>query len=266
MDWSPVLDISKNIFYVLLGIFLPILWIKFHHYKHLNLIKLVFPVHSDGASIPKIHLRVSLDEIIFGEYPGTLRGYTHSGDLLGAMNIIKYFHDLPVDVEFGYFSEIGMKMQNVVLLGASSRSDVSREVASVLYKNNIRVRGSKEHAYFMDPSGRTYKCCHTVLDKRVIVTHDAGVIFRKIFENGSTVLMLGGIHTFGTQAAAEVAMSDEFQLKVKQRNLTEFVQFVAVDVVKSGRRAGLDIIRQNIRWRELPLIDASKFSPGESDA
>ena len=187
------------------------MWTRIQRGWQLGLSGHVFPINRDGRSKPKIHLRASLDKIPFGENPPTLRGYTHCGDAQGVTKIAEYFHTLPVDVEFDYFPEITGKMRNVVLLGASSRSDISREVARDLYDRNIRVRGEGEHAFFRDTDGNEYHCKHVELDGRMIVAKDVGVIFRKVTDNGTTVLMCGGIHTFGSLAAAEVALTAEFQ-------------------------------------------------------
>jgi hypothetical protein len=242
-----------NAFWAVFGAAVPEV-LKWGRRKYvLSLASHVFPTNRDSQQRAQIHLRTSLDCIEYGENPSTLRGYTHSGDMVGAMAVMKYFHDLPVDVEFDYFSEITNDMKNVVLMGASSRSDVCREIAADLYDRGIRVRGTNVHAYFRDASGKEYHCEHSECGGKHIVTKDVGLIFRKISDTGVDVLLCGGIHTFGTQAAAHVALSADFQRKVRKSRLREFVQFVTVDVIRSGDRAGLALQQHTIRWRDLPL-------------
>lgn len=219
----------------------------------LGLVGNVFPAKSFDGEIPLVHLRTSFDEIVFGTNPPTLRGYTHSGDVEAAMKIFQLFNALPVEIEFDYFPEIRADMKNVIIVGASSRSDVSRELGQELYELGVRVHGKNEHAHFCDASGQTYRCEHKLHNDQMIVTKDAGVIFRKITDTGATVLLCAGLHTFGSQAAAEVALSDDFQRKIRKLRLTQFIQFVTVDVNSSGPRAGLGLIRQSIRWKDLPL-------------
>jgi hypothetical protein len=249
-----LIDSLKNLFWILIGLVMPIIWQRWRRFRALRLASCVFPTKPGEDAKPVMHLRASFDRVEYGENPPTLRGYTHSGDMLGAIGIIQHFHNLPVDVEFDYFPEIRHGMKNVVLLGASSRSDVSREVATELYSRGIRVRGQNEHAHFCDPTGKQYRCEHLQIDGKHIVTRDAGVIFRKVADSGIEILMCGGIHTFGSQAAAEVALSAEFQKRVKRAKCKEFVQFLTVDVMTSGERAGLALMEQSIRWKDLPLV------------
>lgn len=213
----------------------------------------VFPVSSERNEWPIIHLRASFDEVMYGEHPPTLRGYTHTGDVHGLLAIYKSFENLPVRLEFDYFTEIDRAMKNVVVIGASSRSEVSHELGRELYERGIRVHGVDEHAYYRDRSGREYRCEHKKTGRRAIVTKDVGILYRRNAQSGVGILLCGGIHTFGSQAAAEVALMPDFQRRVQKSGLAEFIQFITVDVIDNGDRAGLGIIRQSIRWDTLPL-------------
>jgi hypothetical protein len=252
---APILTIVVGpLIFLLLGLSLPTVLHGIRQRFALRLARHVFPLQADGDDVSTIHIRASLDEIMYGTNPETLRGYTHSGDMLGVMSIVGHFDLLPVELEFDYFDEIRDEMKNVVLLGASSRSAVSRELTKELYNRGIRVRGENRHAFFRDPSGKNFHCEHAEVGGNTIVSRDVGVIFRKISDNGTTVLLCGGIHTFGSQAAAEIAVTKEFQRFIKKRKIREFAQLVTVDVITSGDRAGLGILRHTIRWKNLPLI------------
>lgn len=214
----------------------------------------VFPVFTDArGKDPVIHLRASFDELVAGSGPPTLRGYTHSGDVQAIMSIADFFDPLPAKIEFDYFPEIREGMRNVVVVGGSSRSDVSRDLTAELDRRGVRTRGQNAHAYFKDKAGREYRCEHAETDRGVIVTKDAGIIYRRTIDSGLTVLLCSGLHTFGSQAAATVALLPEFQRKVRNSRYKQFVQFVTVDVVASGDRAGLAPVRQSLRWQDLPL-------------
>lgn len=175
--------------------------------------------------------------------------------MLGVMNIVEYFEKLPAKIEFDYFPEIKPGMKNVVVLGASERSDISRDLGAELAKRGIKVYGNGVHAHFRDSSGNEYRCEHVEADGKMIVSKDAGIIFRKQTHTGATILLCAGLHQFGTQAAAEVALSEEFLEKVRKKRFKQFVQFVMVDVVTQGKRAGLGIVGDSVRWRDLPLQD-----------
>lgn len=214
----------------------------------------VFPVFTDArGNDPTIHLRASFDELVAGSHPPTLRGYTHSGDVQAIMSIADFFDPLPAKIEFDYFPAIREGMRNVVVVGGSSRSDISRDLTAELAGRGLRIPGQNSHAYFRDKSGREYQCEHIESDRGVIVTKDAGIIYRRTIDSGLTVLLCAGLHTFGSQAAATVALLPEFQRKVRRSGFKQFVQFVTVDVIKSGDRAGLAPVRQSLRWKDLPL-------------
>lgn len=253
MGQSFVFDVVLGFVFLGLGWLLPAASIAFTKRLQLGLARHVFPADAANSSKPLIHIRASFDEVVFGENPPTLRGYTHSGDVQAVVQIFRYFDDLPVELEFDYFPEIRPEMKNVVIVGLSSRSDVSRELGQMLYDLGIRVRGEKQHAYYRDRAGGEYRCEHREVDGRHITTKDAGIIVRRRTENGATILLCGGIHTFGSQAAVDVALSKPFQRLIRKRKLDEFVQFVTVDVQQGGSRAGLVAVRPSIRWKDLPL-------------
>lgn len=54
------------------------------------------------------------------------------------MRIAEEFDELPVKLDFDYFPEIRRDMKNVVVVGASSRSDVARDLGSELNRRGIR--------------------------------------------------------------------------------------------------------------------------------
>jgi hypothetical protein len=214
----------------------------------------VFPVFSDARGRdPVIHLRASFDELLNGTNPPTLRGYTHGGDVQAIMSIASFFDPLPVTIEFDYFPEIREGMKNVVVVGASSRSDISRDLNAELHQRNIRIPGTDSHAHFRDKAGNEYRCSHQDSAKGALVTKDAGIIYRRTIDSGLAILLCAGLHTFGSQAAATVALMPEFQKMVRRSGFKQFVQFVTVDVVSSGDRAGLAPVRQSLRWNDLPL-------------
>lgn len=241
-----------------LGLFfliVPWLWVLGNRYSRIRLLRHVFPLNLKEETRLCIHVRASLDQIDFGANPSTMRGYTHACDVQALVRVIETFKNLPVDVEFDYFPEIRADMKNILIIGCSSRSSVSNELGRELKKRNIRVHGSKKHAYFREPTGGKFHCEHISREGHYIVSKDAGVVMRKVSESGMTILLCGGLHTQGSLAAMEVALSIEFQKKVRKRKLRQFVQFVTVDGVISGPKAGLGIVRQSVAWKNLPLID-----------
>jgi|CXWL01.1.fsa_nt_gi hypothetical protein len=246
-------ELIWSVVFMVLGWAIPALWVLARRHAQLGLAGHVFPATPGRANRVVMHLRASFDTVEFGENPPTMRGYTHAGDVQAVMEIAEYFDHLPVEIEFDYFPEIRSDMRNVVIVGLSSRSDVSRELGQDLYNLGLRVKGINAHAFYRDAGGTEYHCEHLESDGKFIVTKDAGIIVRKSTQDGATILLCGGIHTFGSQAAAEVALSREFQRRVRKSKLKEFVQFVTVDVQSGGGRAGLAIVRHSIRWKEHPL-------------
>ena len=247
--WVVALFVLSNAF----SVAAPVAFVAWQARRKRKLAGAVFPVFADWGITPKIHLRASFDELTHGRNPPTLRGYTHSGDVQAVMSIAHFFDPLPVEIEFDYFPEIREGMRNVVIVGASSRSDVSREMNAELERRGIRIPGNASHAHFVDRSGKEYHCEHRESDGGSIVTRDAGIIYRRTVDSGLTILLCAGLHTFGSQMAATVALMPEFQQKVRRRRLKEFVQYVTVDVVSSGDKAGLAPIRLSLRWKDLPL-------------
>jgi hypothetical protein len=233
----------------------PALWVWGSRNAALSLLKHVFPLTSTGAWRPLVHVRASMDQIVFGSNPPTMRGYTHSCDVQAVIRAFEALEKLPARIEFDYFPEIKAEMKNVIIVGCSSRSSVSNDLGRELNRRNIRVHGKDEHAYFREPSGDEFHCEHIESEGRSIVSKDAAVVMRKVSENGMTILLCGGLHTQGSLAAMEVALSSEFQRKVRKRGLKQFVQFVTVECVVSGPKAGLGIVRQGVSWKNLPLID-----------
>lgn len=246
-------DVILGLVLMVLGWAIPATWTIARRRLQLGLAKRVFPAESSDNRRPVLHLRASFDAVEFGQNPPTLRGYTHSGDVQAIVRIFEFFDDLPVKLEFDYFPEIRHDMRNVIIVGLSSRSDVSRELAEELYSFGVRVKGDGNHGFYKDAAGVEYRCAHAEKSNGFIVKADVGVVVRRKTESGCTILLCGGIHTFGSQAAAEVALSRDFQKRVKKSKLEEFVQFVTVDVQQSGDRAGLAAVRQSIRWKDLPL-------------
>ena len=241
-----------------LGLFffvLPIASVWVRRSLRLRLLKHVFPLEPEGSGQVKIHVRASLDEIEFGRNPATMRGYTHCCDVHAVTLVHQTFEHLPAEVEFDYFPEIGTDMKNILIIGCSSRSSVSNELGRELKRRHIRVSGNKQHAYFRTPSGIEYHCEHAEVANRTIVAKDAAVIMRRKTEGGKTILLCGGLHTQGSLAALEVALLPEFQKRVRGRKLKQFIQFVTVDGIVEGPKAGLGILRQSIAWKNLPLVD-----------
>ena len=248
-----ILGLGKDALLVVLGLIIPEVWGRWRRLATLRLRGYVFPTVGADSGKPIIHIRASFEEVSFGTNPPTLRGYTHAGDLQAVMNIYEAFDRLPVRIKFDYFAQITREMRNIVIIGASSRSDVSRDLGQELSARNIRILGDGEHAHFRDSALVEYRCVHAEVDGRFIVTKDIGVIFRKRTETGALILLCGGIHTFGSQAAAEVAALPEFQKRVRKAGYDQFVQFVTVEVIRLGPLAGLGIKDDTICWKDLPL-------------
>ena len=257
-----------DLFYVGLGVagsgaLGALTWLGKRQWQAIQLARegIVFPIQRGDDGKRVMHVRASLDMVPFGRNPETTRGYTHIGDVLSVTLLAQHFDDRPVRFEFDYFSEIRPSMKNVVLLGLSSRSPGSKEISKDLYARGIRVRSENSHAFFRDSGGTAYRCaeeeCMIDGQRHLIVTEDCGVIVRRVLDSGTVVTILGGIHTQGTYAATQIALSREFQQRVRKRRLKEFIQFVTVEGITSGPTAGTGI--HNIRWKELPLESLENY-------
>lgn len=255
MSSSDAFNLAVNIALVIVGWALPKIWDWTYSRFRLRMLGIVFPTTPGGGGNVCIHVRASLDELEFGSNPPTLRGYTHSGDILAVMDIMEHFRGLPAKIDFDYFSEIKEMMRNVVIIGGSKTSDISRDISKELITRGYRRDGDAAHAYYLDPSGKEYHCEHIVHDGKNIVSKDAGIIYRTRSDNGCEILFCGGLHTFGSQAAVAVALSKDFQKKVRETKARSFLQFVTVEIATDGPRAGLALKRQSIRWREFPLVE-----------
>lgn len=245
-------------------------WFVREQWRYWKLTRLgcVFSFQREPKHRPVIHVRASLDLIAYGRNPETMRGYTHVGDVLSSMQLARHFDALPVHFNFSFFSEISASMKNIVLIGVSSRSAVSREIGLELYARGIRVRGDNRHAFFKDANGDVYDCneVEAVINgtKYNIVERDSGVIVRRVLESGAVVTLFGGVHTQGTFAATQVALTSGFQTRVRKSGHREFIQFVTVRGYTAGPSAGLGI--HDIQWQAMPLHPLSRYPIKSNDA
>lgn len=204
--------------------------------------------------------------------PSTYRKYVHSHETLAIAKIVRYLQRKEIDARFDGFFGGTPDNCNILCLGSGAYNDISND----FFQDDVEPDGSKskimkfgEYEYVSregrhelirhsvskeilfkceDPAASTdisQKLAWTVpyrssgpCDPPCIhrVKTDFGVIVRKRLANDFVGLLLCGFHSHGTRAAAEVAMSREFQKMVKRSRFLEYAQIVRCQVYEDGLR------------------------------
>lgn len=169
--------------------------------------------------------------------------------------------NLPLELHFDYNVVSSEAYKSWILLGLSRKTMLPPDIYDRIdAETGIRVVKTTNsplfhHQFLRGPDGTEYHCEHVPdsnFESRVI--RDYGLIYRSVLDNGVSLLLCGGIHTFGTLAAVEVAFSDEFRKRAAIAKRFGFAQIVEVGV----REDGINIDRNSIRWKTLPFVAPTK--------
>jgi len=229
---------------------------RYIQWRFFRRIRWVLPVSDEvDDNTPILYVKPSLEVIRSGaKGVKSKRAYTHSCETVALAKLSSFLDDLPMHISFDYQRDMGMQQENWLLLGLSRNNVLSKSLLTDLEGSPISsisfVEPENDHYFFRDQDGNEYKCKHKKDDNyESVVTSDHGIIYRKTMDNGAQVLLCGGIHMHGTQAALEVALSQEFQKEIQRRRCKEFVQMIHVRVLDDGLR----INAASIQWRGLPF-------------
>ncbi len=228
-----------------LGILLEKLYQRYKIRREFSLIKEVFPVTLDDNEIEvKCSVTVKMD----GRNPASLRAYVHSAETLALQKVAKYLDDVSIKLKFSSFYGRPQEDRNLLLIGSGSYNELSEDIMRDMGELSYN-RSPNSHAYFTYQR-KKFTCIHSN-DTYHRVIQDYGVILRKPVWESKIVLLLAGIHMHGTLAAVEVAMSSEFQKKIKEIGYQYYAQLLKVTVAKDG----LSLALNGIDWKNLPLIE-----------
>lgn len=191
-------------------------------------------------------IRASLVKRVEGARPKTLRYYTHTPEMLalGDISTALAAHNVTLSSEHFYATDTQAKY--LLLLGSGAKTKLSGRMLVAMGENvdwNAKTPG--EHT-IITLYGRQYKCNETGEN----VDKDFGLIVRRVKPDGDVCLLLAGIHSFGTYAAARVALDRKFQRFVREKNVDSFAQLVEVDIID-----GCEVPRRDIKWEK------AKFAP-----
>jgi hypothetical protein len=219
----------------------------------LRRLKYILPI-INPADQRDIFIRPSIEVLTAGSGGRSKRAYTHSCETIALQTLSRVFHGLPINLIFSYNDFASTEYAGWILLGLSrEKSKISESLfEQIKQETKIRVvKGQGTHQFIQDASGKQYKCQHVDDDEfETKVTKDYGLIYRGVSNNGNAILLCGGIHMFGTQAAVEVALSEPFIERIRSAKSFAFAQVVEVAV----RDDGITIDPGSIRWRDLPFV------------
>jgi len=242
-----------EVLYLVLGALIQFLldqlYEKLKPWLQLRKLSAVLPISRNNQT-HEILVRASLEVLSSGGGEKSKRAYTHSSETLSLQSLSKILHGTPAKLKFRY-DDGGHG--DWIILGLSRKSKISQATLDdIRSKTGITVvKGEGTHQFFCMPDGQTYRCVHVPDPKfETIVTKDYGIIYRSANDQGNLVLLCGGIHMFGTQAAVEVAFSAAFIERVRKSGASEYAQLVEVGVLADG----LTIDPASIRWRDLPFV------------
>lgn len=209
----------------------------------------VFPVSAEDRSMT---VKCSILRTVGGKSPETIRAYVHSAEALALKNVTSSLEPLGIKLDLGSFYGPPTNAKHLLLIGSGAHNPDSEAMMMNIGKYSCVFPKSGEHFYFM-LNGLPYKCIHKQNTSEIHVATDYGLIARRRLGE-RLVLLLAGIHMHGTLAAAEVALSKQFQSEVRSKGFSSFSQLVKVDV---EAKLGLDIQSITINWRDYPLSQLS---------
>ncbi|MFZ6757531.1 hypothetical protein ACO0K9_09915 [Undibacterium sp. Ji50W] len=212
----------------------------------------------------KIVVRTSLVPRTEGHGEKTLRYYTHTAELLALQEITAHLSKHNVHLDTTHFYSDDVVSEYVVLLGSTTNTSLSgvmlgktiestemtiRELGDDVKWNFFKASAGKHSEITI--KGNPHTCKHD--DSQVKI--DFGLIVRRTRPNGGVILLVAGIHAYGTYAAANVALRPDFQKFVRSQKVTSFAQLVKVEV-----RNGKEISNAAINWekKDFVVIDPLK--------
>lgn len=211
-----------------------------------RLISKVFPFTNSDT---QLEVKCSLKKIQDGKNPQSLRAYVHSAETLALQKIAKHLHGHDVTLNVVSFYSIPQEKKNLLLIGAASYNELSKHILEGI--DEFIIHYYKDHHANYEHNGKIYECSHTAFENGSKVVVDYGLVVRKKLSDEHYVLLLGGIHMHGTLAAAEVAITRDFQRVIGKKKFKEYIQLVKVNVADDG----LSLITSSIDWKNYPLIE-----------
>lgn len=253
-------ELAFTIFGTVLGVALQsafeALWSYIHPRYRLRRLRRILPI-KDLATQRHILVRPSLEILKEGKNGKSKRGYTHSSETIALQKIAKMLANLPIELHFDYNVVASESFKAWILLGLSRKTMLPADIYDRIHsETGIRVVKTTNapifhHQFIRVDDGSEYHCEHLPdPDYESRVVKDYGLIYRSVLENGVALLLCGGIHTFGTLAAVEVAFSEEFQKRAAKARNFAFAQVVSVRV----RDDGINIDKTSIQWENLPFV------------
>jgi len=236
-----------------LGVFFDRGYKKYEFWSQLRELIHVLPLNRDNQH-GDIYIRPSLEILPGGGGGASKRAYTHAGEVIALQDLGRALHGTMAKLRFRYDERVDDPKADWIILGLSRKK--TRIAQSIFDRMKEKygievVKGSGSHQYFKLKNGPEFRCKHApdpIYESRVVT--DFGIIYRARNGSGGLILLCGGIHMCGTQAALEVAISADFCRRVKQSKATEFAQIVEVPVLEDG----ITIDRDGIRWKDLPFV------------
>lgn len=224
-------------------------------WRRMRRLQYVLPLGRENQSV-ELLIRPSLEVMSSGRKGASKRGYTHAAEVEALTLLLRKTLGTPFKINFRYGEVSTEAREDWIIFGLSRhRSDISDGLlAEVDGRFGIKiVKDDTEfefaHQYFQTAAA-TFRCEHAKDEQHHSkVTIDYGLIARLKMIGGNYVLLCGGIHMFGSQAALEVALDPEFIDRVRQASASEFAQLVKVGVKSDG----LFIDRSSIQWKTLPF-------------
>lgn len=270
---------SQDVFLSLLGAFLG--WVGkgafgfFRERQKLASLRTVFPIPAIPflnhlfdyvADRPRTQLNVhcSLVKKEDGSSPPTFRAYVHSAEVLGLAELISKLSRLGVEVDVKLDQEVNRNV-GTILIGSDANLAASGDILKGL-PGIIWDRGPNRHTqikWTQEGKEESLLCSHEAtitfenkdgsLTTANRVTRDFGLIVRKQSQDDTDVLLLAGIHMYGTLAALVTALEDGFRNEVRKFNNRHFVKLVEANVAKNGLDLSSDPVRRS-RFPLVPLI------------
>lgn len=242
-------------------------------------LKRVLPITTNDPSFLVV---TSLVPSYGGSPPKTYRNYVHSGETLALAKIMRRTQKKKITVSFEtFYYQKFTEPRNCLFFGspawaAEKLFSVDNKKIKILNFGPLqyisqegkhdRIQKLDGDWHWLPQDFPPYVCDHAPATSEIlakfqnppedlhVVTRDYGVIVRKPLGDGKVGLLLCGLHSHGTQAAAEVAISDEFYKRVKRAGCKYYAQLVRCEVEPDG------LTLKNTHWDDYPLIELSPAS------
>lgn len=187
------------------------------------------------------------------------RGYTHTPEVEAIVQLILETIGTQIKLNFRYLDDTTRRDSDWIVLGLSAAYSNLTDGATDTMRERFGVRickppeADKGHAS-IHLGNDVFSCTH-VEDHEYgsRVACDYGIVCKMRLNHGRMMLICGGIHMFGTQAALETALSPEFISRVSGHRCSEFLQIVRAPVKKDG----LFLDRSAVIWKTYPFVGLS---------